>query len=336
MRALVPGTLLLPLALVACAGSSNDEETEPRPASVPNQLQQQRITFVSRRGRELEIFVMNADGSSQRQLTSGEDEDAFAVQDDFPALSPDGRRIAFTRTLPRKGEPLASTRELYVMNADGSKSRRLTRNRREEFGPDWLPDGRVIFLSCVLAKEPPGCDLVAIRPNGTRERQLADLGFTLDVAVSPDGRRIAYSQNAELFVADLNGANRRQLTDDDTGDASPAWSPDGSKLAFVSNRAESAPCFFHNCVGSTNELYVMGSDGDGVERLTETPHDEDNPTWSPDGSRIAYSRVRDRRGDYELFVVNEDGSCPTRVTKAWAIMPDWYGPASAASRPLDC
>jgi Tol biopolymer transport system component len=97
-----------------------------------------------------------------------------------------------------------------------------------------------------------------------------------------------------------------------------AWSPDGARLAFVSNRAESAPCLFENCAGYTNELYLMDAEGGDVERLTETPHDEDNPTWTPDGSRIAYSRIRDLRSDYELYVANEDGSCPRRVMETWA------------------
>jgi TolB protein len=232
------------------------------------------------------------------------------------------------------------------MNADGSGERQLTETPAREFGPDWLPDGRIVFVSCPRSEgEPPDCALVAIRPDGTGRSELGRLGYTFEVNVSPDGQRLVYSrlegqshfQHFELYVADLDASDPRQLTDDDTGDGSPAWSPDGTRIAFVSNRAESARCLFHDCGGYTNELYVMEADGDEVHRLTETPHEEASPSWSQDSTRIVYSRILDEDEVYELWVMNADGSCPRRLLPGeWDTMPDWYGPVGIPREPLEC
>jgi TolB protein len=350
MRWLALAAALVPLAVVACRHSSEEEDaSKPPPRPIANQVRQEKIAFVRRLdGAPADIFIVSPDGGGPKKVTDdalrgGEHEDAS------PAWSPDGRMIAFVSTRVPLRSPGALAEEIYVVNADGSDLRRLTQNTRREVAPDWLRDGRVVFLSCPPSEdEPPECDLVAIRPDGSEREKLAELGFTFDLDVAPDGRRIAYSQQEgqshfqhfELHVANLDGSDHRQLTDDDTGDGSPAWSPDGREIAFVSNRAESAPCLFHDCAGYANELYVMDADGSDARRLTETPHEEASPSWSPYGTRIVYSRILDEDETHELWVMNADGSCATKLLAgppgAWDTMPDWYGPAAARSEPLDC
>jgi TolB protein len=335
MRTLALAALLLPVALVACT-SSDDDGTEP--ARIPNQAQEEKIAYEGGLG----IFVANPDGTGARQLTDNADR-----EDSSPAWSADGRRIAFVRA--RRSIEVVSppSEEIYVMNADGRDERRLTRNSALDLAPRWLPDGRIVFLSCPpWEDEPPKCSLVAIRADGAGREELARLGFAVALDVSSDGQRVIYAQlegqshyqHFELHVMNLDGTDRRRLTDNDTGDGSPAWSPDGEKIAFVSNRAESAPCLFHDCTGYTNELYVMDADGDDATRLTETPHDEGGSfSWSPDGTRIVYWRILDEGHEPEVLVMNANGSCPTKLLlKPWSKMLDWYGPADLPAEPRRC
>jgi Tol biopolymer transport system component len=233
-----------------------------------------------------------------------------------------------------------------VMNADGTDPRRVTRDKKLDLAPEWLPDARIAFISCAPAEdEPPDCELVAISLDSGRRERLAELGFTFEADVSSDGTKVVYSQlegqshfqHFEVHVADIDGDSDRQLTDNDTGDGSPTWSPDGERIVFVTNRGESARCFSHDCGGFTTELYAMDADGGEVVRLTETPHEESAPTWSPDGSKIVYSRQLDAEDPRELYIMNADGTCPARLLPGrWDTMPDWYGPAGARSRPLEC
>jgi Tol biopolymer transport system component len=126
-------------------------------------------------------------------------------------------------------------------------------------------------------------------------------------SVSPDGTRIVYmsllggAMTGELVVRNADGTEPVNLTNNPLSDRDPAWSPDGSRLAFVSDR------------NGDQEVFVMSSDGTGVVNLTDSPaSDEVAPMWSPDGSRILFTTDRD--GNLELYVMNADGSEPVNLT----------------------
>jgi TolB protein len=347
MRRLVLAALLLALTVAACASSSEDETPLER-KPVPNQLQEEKIVFARRPapGEDTELYVVNPDGTGLRRLT----DDAWREAEDLaPAWSADGRMIAFVsrRTRDVPSDDASRAEEIYVVRADGTGLRRLTRNTRLDFAPQWLPDGRIAFVSCATPPrdEPPDCELSATRIGSSKREGLAALGYSLEAEASPDAARVVYSQlegqshfqHFELHVADMDGDDDRQLTDNDAGDGSPAWSPDGERIAFMSNRAESARCFSHDCAGFTTEIYVMDSDGGDVTRLTETPHEETDPSWSPDGAKIVFSRQLRDSEPRELWVMNADGSCARRLLPGkWDAMPDWYGPMGTRSEALDC
>ena len=91
-----------------------------------------------------------------------------------------------------------------------------------------------------------------------------------------------------------------QLTFEETVDYYPDWSPDGTRIAFESNR------------DGNWEIYVMNHDGSDVQRLTDDPGNDLMPAWSPDGSLLAFQTDRD--GNWEIYLMSADGSNPIRVT----------------------
>jgi len=144
-----------------------------------------------------------------------------------PAWSPDGKRIAFVRGKGRNSD-------IYVMNADGTHRRKITKSLSEDAFPSWSPDGKTIAFTHLTPEHTDigAYEIYAIGVNGTGQRRLTHARMGID------------------------GKNQRRLTHNPASDAFEAWSPDGNRIAFLSDRS-----------GRT-EVYVMRADGTDVRRLT--------------------------------------------------------------------
>jgi Tol biopolymer transport system component len=290
-----------------------------------------RIAFHSDPGGRDDLYAMNDDGSGLVQLTTGLEASVP------PVWSPDGTRIAFVCCLPSRDA-------IYVVDADGTDLRRIADAPGEAGHPAWSPDGRRIAFSSfldgrtyvvgvaggprprILLREgtdaswsPDGSRLVFLsdrdgdleiftaRADGSDQTQLTDnRAPDYEPAWSPDGRRILFVSerdgNSEVYAMSADGSRQVNLSRSPAPDDFPAWSPDGRSVAYVSYLGGADP----NTVGAGNaEIFVAASDGSGRRDLTRDRRWDGDPAWSPDGSRLVFTR---RAGHGELFTIGVDGT----------------------------
>jgi len=223
-----------------------------------------------------------------------------------------------------------------AVSARGGAVRQLTAGPFDAM-PSFSPDGRrIAFTRVVQSLVAPTASLFTMDGGGRHvERLLAD-GIDLSAAWSPDGSTIAFSRlestsrplrEATLYLADADGSNLRSLG---LHGLSPAWSPDGRRLAFVSfDDANEPTCPAASCPPS-GELYVVGADGGGLKRLTRSKADDEHPSWSPDGSRIAFASGFDVRSQGHapwLMVIRASGGKATRIGGVSGVLDPSWSPA---------
>jgi WD40-like Beta Propeller Repeat len=221
--------------------------------------------------------------------------------------------------------------EIHLRAPDGMV-RQLTDDRRADLAPQLLRDGRVAFLSCSYSDDAaPDCRLDAIDPeSGERTTLLAGLGIAVDGELSPDETRFLFTRLDPrsggpdgLYVRALDGGSERRILDGAGG----RWSPDGRRIAFVSDRDENGRCLFHDCVGHAGEIYVADADGANELRLTENPETDGAPTWSGDGTWLVAGRIGDEDADWDLYAIRADGACERQLTDTdrWETPTEWRG-----------
>jgi Tol biopolymer transport system component len=210
-----------------------------------------------------DLFTASADGSDLRRLTDTPGYDAEAT------VSPDGRTIVFTSL--REGDL-----ELYAMAVDGSNLRRLTHEPGYDGGAFFSPDGTRI----VWRRDAPA-DEQALG----RYRELLKEGLYAPGIL-------------ELWVMDADGTRQRQVTRLGAASFAPYFHPDGRRIIFSSNHPDPR--------GRNFDLYLIGDDGAGLERISSDPSFDGFPMFSPDGKRLAFASNRGakRRGDTNIFVAD--------------------------------
>jgi Tol biopolymer transport system component len=269
-----------------------------------------RFAFASDRSGDFEIYTMNPDRTHLMQLTNESGDDVS------PLWSPDGRRIAFSSN--RDGDA-----NIYVINSDGTAATRVTSSPGDELLGAWSPDGSQIAYT-------DGLDVIhVIRSDGTEDRTVAPdtrgvtpyapgifgwfpAGDALLIAFDPSG------EGGELDIYRLRLADGRvtALTSTPGDDGTPALSPDGSKIAFESDR--NGGC-----------LYVMDADGANVTRLTSGCSKGFPKAWAPDGTLIGWAGAV--RSDFDqpldIQIIRSDGSGRTRLTDGNNVIDLAWGPS---------
>ena len=245
-----------------------------------------------------ELAIVNVDGTGLQRLTI---DGRFTA---YPVWSPDGSRIAFIRTEPaydiggnadpRGYDPFES--QIVILSARGAK-RVFGTKGVGMYPPVWSPDGdRLAFLVNQPAegeKDPyrPRNQyahiLFQIRPDGSAGSRLGEA--TTLPTWSPDGERLAFALDDEVYTVRLDGTDRRLVVDDFRANQ-VSWSPDGAELLLASDGG----------------VYVVGADGTGLRALGPSDLRVKSAIWSPDGSTIAARHKLD--GESLVFTMNRDGT----------------------------
>ena len=222
-----------------------------------------------------DLFSINLSSGAVTQLTSTNGESEVN-----PEYSADGSKIAFQST------------GIWTMNADGTGRLKLT-----TYGgvPAWSPDGTKIAFT--------NNGVLVMNADGGNVTQLTTHG--LFPSWSPDGTRIAFSSSlnssdSEVWIMDANGQNQQKVLSRAGADIDVAWSH-GPKIAFGGSVAGK----------NSYEIFVVNPDGTGLNRLTVSAKQDFEPTWSPDGSMLAFASFRSPAG---IYTMNADGSNQTFLT----------------------
>lgn len=265
-----------------------------------------RIVFDSDRTATKQIFVVDLEGGTPLQLTRSE------AMNRTPVFSPDGEWIAFQSL--RDGVPA-----IFVVRSDGSDLRKVTRPPEPEPGggppaddshPRWAPDGESIVFNRNVAEG--NAEIFEIRLDGSEPRRLTNYpDHDTYPSISPDGRYLLWrritpeggesesGRNSEIFIANRDGTNARNLTNHPAFDGYPVWLPSGDGIVFASNRDGDARRDFN--------VYAMRPDGSRVTRLTDPRPGvlQARPSVSPDGRGIVFNRDVSHEGSdrsVQIFV----------------------------------
>jgi len=253
------------------------------------------IAFYSERDGNSEIYIMNADGSTETRLTQN------STKDFGPDISPDGSQIVFISN--RDGND-----EIYKMNSDGSNITRLTNTNYQEAYPFWSSDNSKIIYG---QNQNGNWEVFVMNADGSNQTRITNTAGNEEWAhLSPDMSRIVYATgsfpNYDIYIMNNDGSNPSPLVTLPNAQAFPKWSPDGETIAH------NYGIFSNN--NFTGDIYLVNADGTNSRKITDSGGNciIEDPYWSPDGSRIVYQS--NCSGNFQIYVIDADGNNQTRLT----------------------
>ncbi len=253
-------------------------------------------------GYRSRIWLVATDGDAAPvPLTAG------TKKDSSPRWSPDGARLVFVSNRAEE------TPHLWLLDLHGGEARQLTRGKEAASAPVWSPDGsRIAYVAHIGGEQPPepDADDKAKRAWENRVRTITRIKYKHDGDGFWDG---GYDH---LFAIPAAGGERAQLTDGAWDDGQPAWSPDGSRIAFISYREEDRDRV------ARSDLWTVPAGGGDARKLTESKGEASSPAFSPDGGTVA-------------FFGHDEGDKWAATTRLWAVPADGSAPPRCLTMSLD-
>jgi len=241
------------------------------------------------------IWVVPTAGGAPRQFTSG-------PKDSAPRWSPDGSQLAFVRApggevKPSSAEERAKGKgkpQIWLMPADGGEAQQLTFLRHGAGAPVWSPDGTTLLFAADTG-EPDDADADDAALKGKhlpKVRTIDHMWYRLD------GHGYTYELRTHLFSISSAGGEPKQLSDGDWNDSEPAWSPDGRRITFVSDRSD------ERWNWPAGQVWVQDVAGGEPRRISDEELGANAPQFSPDGRTLAFlaSPRRHGTGHTDLYV----------------------------------
>jgi hypothetical protein len=256
--------------------------------------------------RGTKLLTVNPDGTGLSQIVTTAYNSISS-----PKWSPDGQRIVFSGDMGDADTGPCTV--LVIANADGSGQTEITGCLTEvaDYAPSWSPEGSKLAFEHTFHPTlggPISSDIYTINADGSGLTKLTNNGTSgsrvTNPAWSPDGSKIAFGGSGGVYVMNADGTNQTVLAGGATG--YPDWSPDGGRIAFTKG----------------TDLWVMNADGTGQRQLALKTRD---PAWSPDGRKFAVlSEFNPTTGIYHLYTMNGDGSGATHIdVQGTPLSPDW-------------
>ena len=243
------------------------------------------------------IWAVSTNGGSEPRQLSAE-----GFSSNAPRWSPDGSRLAFLssrNTAPAVGGAEAPRPQIWILRMDGGEAQQLSHLKNGASVFQWSPDGSRFVA---VGRSGPS-DAVAANARKSDVRHYKTISYKFNDTGWYDDKR------THLWVIDAATGSDRQLTSgDEWNDTDPQWSPDGSRIAFVSDRTGQE---YEG--GFNKDVWVVPAQGGALTKVSDHDFEDTLPRWSPDGKRIVFLGKTMRRQFPQFYVAPADGSGPSKL-----------------------
>jgi dipeptidyl aminopeptidase/acylaminoacyl peptidase len=250
--------------------------------------------------RNSQIWLTATDGSRAPWQLTTSPQSATS-----PRWSPDGRSLAFLSPRPSAESSGATAAEparqqVFVLSLAGGEARRVTSLKNGAGVFQWSPDGSHLV---VISRTGPGDARPEAKDNARDNKERSDVRHYKNTSYKFNDTGWFDDRRAHLWIADVKSGASKQITEgNDWNDSDPQWSPDGTRIAFVSNRTGKEYDENRN-----TDVWVISASGGPLTKISDHQEADNNPRWSPDGKTIAFTGEVHERDHPRIWLAPSTG-----------------------------